>query len=63
MYRRPKFLPGIKCPRCLDRAPITPWRPPPGIDPGMRQYKCRRCDLVTYKVKGAAVPKTAALAW
>ncbi len=61
MERKPKFLPGIKCPRCWIRALITSYRPPRGIDPGMRQYRCRRCGLVIYKVIGAAAPKTPAL--
>jgi len=62
MYRRPRFKPGIKCPRCLARAPITSWRPSPGIDPGMREYRCRRCGLVTYKVIGSRPRSAPALA-
>ncbi|MBA7648705.1 hypothetical protein ES703_56493 [subsurface metagenome] len=63
MKQQPRFLPGIKCHRCLDRALITPWRPPRGIDPGMRQYKCRSCKLVVYKVIGRSSPKAPAFAW
>ncbi len=33
-------------------AEMTEWRPPPGIDPKMRQFKCPGCGAVFYKVKG-----------
>ncbi|MBA7708046.1 hypothetical protein ES703_116933 [subsurface metagenome] len=62
MKQRPRFLPGIKCPRCWDRALITTWRPPRGIDPGMREYRCGRCKLVTYKVMGVAAAPAPSLA-
>jgi len=61
MKQKQRFRPGIKCPRCYERALITPWRPPRGIDPGMREYWCRRCKLVTYKVRGSRPLKTPSL--
>jgi hypothetical protein len=38
------------CPRCSDPAPIGDWQPGPGLDPHIRQFRCRRCKLTFYKL-------------
>ncbi|GAI68049.1 unnamed protein product [marine sediment metagenome] len=39
-----------KCPVCGDKAEITPWKPPRGIDQRFREYRCSRhtCRTVFY---------------
>jgi len=32
----------------------TDWRPPPGYDSNLRQFKCAECGGVFYKVLGTA---------
>ncbi len=30
----------VKCPNCGDKAALTPWKPPRGIEQRFREYKC-----------------------
>lgn len=38
------------CCRCHGEKVPQDWRPGPGYDPRMRQFKCRRCRRVEYRV-------------
>lgn len=44
----------MKCPKCMDEAPRTNWRPPDGYDPFLVEYKCsnERCKFVFYEAQG-----------
>ncbi|GAI94820.1 unnamed protein product, partial [marine sediment metagenome] len=39
-----------KCPVCGDKAEITTWKPPRGIDQRFREYRCtsQTCRVVFY---------------
>jgi len=41
-----------KCPRCGYDSVLTPWKPPIGLNPRLRQYRCSNvvCGTVFYMV-------------
>jgi hypothetical protein len=40
-----------KCQGHFSLAEMTEWRPDPGLDPHMRQFKCEACGRVFYLVR------------
>ena len=40
----------MKCLKCGGRAYITDWEPLLGQDPTMRQFRCRGCHRLVYKL-------------
>lgn len=45
------ILPTTYCPDCRARAGVVvDWKPPPGLDPRLRAFRCLSCRGVFYKV-------------
>lgn len=42
------------CDNCRKRIDSTKWRPPPGLDPDMREFACLQCKRSFYKVAPGA---------
>ena len=41
----------MKCPDDFDQVMyLTNWKPPRGVDPRLRQFRCPLCKMVIYKV-------------
>ena len=38
----------MNCPICLYPLSETRWQPPSGIDPNLRQYRCKSCKVFCY---------------
>lgn len=45
----------MKCPKCLDEAYKTKWKPVAGFDSRLVQYQCSHCRYVFYERKGKYV--------
>ena len=42
----------MRCPRCTGKGIKTNYRPPEGIDPNLREFKCRMCGYTWFQVTG-----------
>ena len=41
----------MDCPKCLRHTmDLTDWKPPLGLDPKLRKFRCPKCDTRIYKV-------------
>jgi len=40
----------MRCPDCENSMAITDWKPSPGLEPKLRQFKCPKCGETVYKI-------------